>query len=130
MPTAPKMNGKIAQASAPQASCRPISERPVDVSRVAIMIAVFNRTIIETGKMSASDRMAKYDQYVTSMSPLIYKIVEDRLSIISSNLTSINYHLLTLKHRLCAKTLGLLYGSDTSHSIIGLQFGLFMYAFM
>lgn len=71
MPTAPKINGKMPQASAPHANCRPISERPVDVSRVAIMIAVFNRTMIETGKMSAIDRMTKYDQYVTSMSPSI-----------------------------------------------------------
>lgn len=56
-------------ASAPQASCRPSSERPVDVSRVAMMMAVFSRTIIATGKMSANERIVKYDQYVVSMSP-------------------------------------------------------------
>lgn len=32
-------NGKIVHPIAPHANCRPISERPVDVSRVAMMMA-------------------------------------------------------------------------------------------
>lgn len=94
MPHAPRINGKIPEkanytgkklinewkwkcaiflphARAPHANWRPISERPVDVSRVAIITAVFNSTMIETGKISAIDRINRYDQYVTSMSPSI-----------------------------------------------------------
>lgn len=56
------MNGNIPHAKAPQANCRPISERPDDVSRVAIITAVFKSTIIDTGKMSAIERINKYDQ--------------------------------------------------------------------
>lgn len=50
------------QAKAPQANWRPISERPDDVSRVAIIAAVFKSTMIATGHMSASERVNKYDQ--------------------------------------------------------------------
>lgn len=62
IPHKPKMNGNIPHAKAPQANCRPISERPDDVSRVAIITAVFKSTIIDTGKMSAIERINKYDQ--------------------------------------------------------------------
>lgn len=71
MPHMPNIDGNIAHAIAPHVSCFPISDRPDDVSRVAIMIAVFNKTIIDTGKMSASDRIDKYVQKVASGSPSI-----------------------------------------------------------
>lgn len=58
----PKISGKMHQASAPHANWRPISERPDDVSRVAIIIAVFNKTITDTGTMSAKERIIRYDQ--------------------------------------------------------------------
>lgn len=62
MPHNPKISGNMPHASAPQANCRPISERPDDVSRVAIITAVFKSAIIETGKISAMERINKYDQ--------------------------------------------------------------------
>lgn len=73
MPHMANIDGNMAHAIAPHVSCRPISERPDDVSRVAIMMAVFNKTIMDTGKMSASDRIAKYVQKVASGSPSICK---------------------------------------------------------
>lgn len=66
IPHKPKINGNSPHAKAPHASCRPISERPDDVSRVAIITAVFNSTIIDTGKISAIERINRYDQYVCS----------------------------------------------------------------
>lgn len=74
MPHAPKINGNIPHAIAPHANCRPISDRPVDVSRVAIITAVFNSTMTDTGMISAIERINKYDQYVTSISPSIYRM--------------------------------------------------------
>lgn len=62
------------QPIAPQANWRPTSARPDDVSRVAIMMAVFSNVMIDTGNKSAMIRMAKYDQYVTKRSPSICKL--------------------------------------------------------
>lgn len=62
IPHKPKISGNIPHAKAPQANCRPISDRPLDVSLVAIITAVFKSTMIETGKISAIERINKYDQ--------------------------------------------------------------------
>lgn len=129
-PAKPSTATKKNQPTAPQANWRPTSARPDDVSRVAIMMAVFNSVIIDTGKRSAMMRMVRYDQYVTKRSPSICEKYSIELLQKTYSSTLIYLIFFTSKHWLSANTLGSLYGLSTSHSIIGLQFVLFMYFFM
>lgn len=71
-PANPMINGNMAQPKLPQANWRPTSPRPVDVSRVAMIMAAFNNVIAAAGKISATERIIKYDQKVRSTSPTIY----------------------------------------------------------
>lgn len=75
MPSSPRINGKMAQPRLAETSCRPTSPRPVDVSRVAMIMAAFKRVMTAAGKMSATLRMIRYDQKVTCTSPTICRKV-------------------------------------------------------
>lgn len=55
----PTTGAVIANPNVPHTSCRPTSPLPVDVSRVAIIIAASNSTSAAVGKISAMERITK-----------------------------------------------------------------------